>query len=95
MDAQETGAADGRDFREGRLPQGASVLGPRVGGGWRGGAGWLLGLYTASQVFAALVMPAIAERSRHRRVVYAVILAALVFPALAAIDRFLEPRLSM
>lgn len=46
--------------------------------GWdRAGAGWLLGLYTASQVFAALVMPAIAERSRHRRVVYAVVLAGV------------------
>jgi CP family cyanate transporter-like MFS transporter len=48
-----------------------------VDAGWsREGAGWLLGLFTASQVVAALLMPAVAERSHERRAVYAGFLVA-------------------
>jgi len=45
-------------------------------------AGWLLGLFAASQVVAALVMPHLAERSRARRTIYA---ACVTLAALAAL----------
>jgi CP family cyanate transporter-like MFS transporter len=52
--------------------------------GWtRIEAGWLLGLFTASQVVAALVMPHVAERSRARRTIYSGCLAAVVLSLLA------------
>jgi CP family cyanate transporter-like MFS transporter len=49
-----------------------------VGRGWSpADAGLLLGLFTASQVIAALVMPAIAERTAARRVLYACFVAGV------------------
>jgi CP family cyanate transporter-like MFS transporter len=46
--------------------------------GWsRGDAGLLLGLFTASQVVGALVMPGIAERSPARRALYALFLSVV------------------
>ncbi len=50
--------------------------------GWsQNGAGWAFGVFTASQVVAALLLPAIAERLIHRRYLY----AALVVIATACI----------
>lgn len=52
--------------------------------GWtRIDAGWLLGLFTASQVVAALVMPHVAERSRARRLIYAASVVLVVVCLLA------------
>jgi CP family cyanate transporter-like MFS transporter len=49
-----------------------------VAQGWsRADAGWLLGLFTATQVVGALVMPAIAERTSARRAVYSAFLGAV------------------
>ena len=41
-------------------------------------AGWLLGLFTATQVLAALVMPAIAERTAARRTLFAALVSVVV-----------------
>ena len=46
-------------------------------------AGWLLGLFAASQVVAALVMPHVAERSTARRTIYAVCVGLAAVAALA------------
>jgi CP family cyanate transporter-like MFS transporter len=52
--------------------------------GWsRADAGLLLGLFTASQVIGALVMPAVAERSAARRLVYAAFLSGVTVCVLA------------
>ena len=52
--------------------------------GWsRTGAGWLLGVFTVSEVGFALVMPHMAERSRARRTIYAMTIGFVVLPILA------------
>ena len=52
--------------------------------GWtRAEAGWLLGLFTVSEVGAALVMPHIVERSPGRRTIYAVTVVLVVLPLIA------------
>jgi CP family cyanate transporter-like MFS transporter len=52
--------------------------------GWsQADAGFLLGVFTASQIVAALFMPWAAERSPARRALYAAALAAVVMAVLA------------
>ncbi len=47
--------------------------------GWsQADAGFLLGAFTASQIVAALLLPAVAERTRARRTLYVVVLAIVL-----------------
>jgi CP family cyanate transporter-like MFS transporter len=51
--------------------------------GWtRAEAGWLLGVFTVSEVGFALVMPLLAERSRAPRTIYAATIVFVVLPIL-------------